>query len=77
MRRKWPPCVRLSHYGPMFVKLVVQVRLLPKPEQASALEATLHACNRAATHASAVAFAKGLKDRNGLQREVYAELKAN
>jgi len=61
----------------MFVKLVVQVRLLPKPEQASALEATLHACNRAATHASAVAFAKGLKDRNGLQREVYAELKAS
>jgi putative transposase len=58
------------------MKLVVQVKLLPTPEQASALEATLRACNRAATYASQVAFAKGIKDRNGLQREVYADLKA-
>ncbi|MBZ9639666.1 RNA-guided endonuclease TnpB family protein [Streptomyces sp. PSKA30] len=58
------------------MKLVVQVKLLPTPGQASALEATLRACNRAATHASAVAFAQGLKDRNGLQKEVYADLKA-
>ncbi|MFC8387375.1 transposase [Streptomyces sp. CB02400] len=58
------------------MKLVVQVKLLPTPEQVSALEATLRACNRAATYASGVAFAKGLKDRNGLQKEVYADLKA-
>lgn len=58
------------------MKLVVQVKLLPTPEQALALEATLRACNRAATYASQVAFAKHLKDRNGLQKEVYAELKA-
>ncbi|WP_211259751.1 RNA-guided endonuclease InsQ/TnpB family protein [Streptomyces violens] len=58
------------------MKLVVQVKLLPTPEQAAALEATLRACNRAATHASAVAFAKGLKDRNGLQKQVYGDLKA-
>jgi putative transposase len=58
------------------VKLVVQVKLQPTPEQASALEATLRACNRAATYASGVAFAKDLKDRNGLQKEVYADLKA-
>ncbi|MBA2808190.1 IS200/IS605 family element transposase accessory protein TnpB [Streptomyces sp. KM273126] len=58
------------------MKLVVRVKLLPTPGQASALEATLRACNRAATYASAVAFAKDLKDRNGLQKEVYAELKA-
>lgn len=58
------------------MKLVVQVKLLPTPEQASALEATLLACNRAAAHASQVAFAKDLKDRNGLQKEVYADLKA-
>lgn len=58
------------------MKLVVQVKLLPTPEQASALEATLRACNRAATHASAVAFATGLKERNGLQKAVYAHLKA-
>ncbi|MFJ9588527.1 RNA-guided endonuclease InsQ/TnpB family protein [Streptomyces acidicola] len=58
------------------MKLVVRVKLLPTPGQASALEATLRACNRAATYASAVAFVKDLKDRNGLQKEVYAELKA-
>ncbi|MFD8381683.1 IS200/IS605 family accessory protein TnpB-related protein [Streptomyces sp. NPDC059679] len=57
------------------MKLVAQVRLLPTPEEASALEATLRACNRAATCASQVAFAKDLKDRNGLQG-VYGELKA-
>ncbi|MFD3582042.1 transposase [Streptomyces sp. NPDC058683] len=58
------------------MRLVVQVKLLPTPGQASALEATLRACNRAATYASKVAVAKGLKDRNGLQREVYTDLKA-
>ncbi|MFC7895869.1 RNA-guided endonuclease InsQ/TnpB family protein [Streptomyces sp. NPDC057381] len=58
------------------MKLVVQVKLLPTSEQASALEATLRACNRAATYASRVAFGKKVKDRNGLQKEVYADLKA-
>ncbi|MFH9004777.1 RNA-guided endonuclease InsQ/TnpB family protein [Streptomyces afghaniensis] len=46
------------------MKLVVQVRLLPTPVQAAALEATLRACNEAATWVSQVAFA-------------YATLKAN
>ncbi|ARF59626.1 transposase [Streptomyces gilvosporeus] len=54
----------------------MHVKLLPTPVQASALEATLHVCNRAANHASGVAFAKELKDRNGLQKAVYADLKA-
>ncbi|WP_261386150.1 transposase [Streptomyces sp. BK340] len=58
------------------MKLVVQVKLLPTPAQASALEATLRNCNRAATYASHVAFTKKLKDRNGLQKAVYADLKA-
>lgn len=58
------------------VKLVVQVKLLPTPEQASTLDATLRACNRAATYASIVAFTKDLKDRNSLQKEVYSDLKA-
>lgn len=40
------------------VKLVVQVKLLPTPAQAAALEATLRACNEAATWASGVAFEK-------------------
>ncbi|WPB92394.1 hypothetical protein [Streptomyces malaysiensis] len=50
------------------MKLVVQVKLLPTPEQASALEATLRACNQAAAYVSAVAFANDLKDRNGCRR---------
>jgi hypothetical protein len=40
------------------VKLVVQIKLLPTPEQAPALEATLHAVNEAANRVSAVAFEK-------------------
>ncbi|MER6014802.1 RNA-guided endonuclease InsQ/TnpB family protein [Streptomyces bluensis] len=58
------------------MKVVVQVKLLPTPEEASALVATLRACNRAAGHASTVAFANDLKDRNGLQKAVYTDLKA-
>lgn len=58
------------------MKLVVQVKLLPTSEQASALEATLRACNRAATWASQVAHTRNLTDRNGLQKEVYADLKS-
>ncbi|MGW0825029.1 RNA-guided endonuclease InsQ/TnpB family protein [Streptomyces sp. NPDC002845] len=58
------------------MKLVVRVKLLPTPRQASALEATLRACNRAATYASQVAFARELKDRNALQKAVYTDLKA-
>ncbi|MGP4050340.1 hypothetical protein [Streptomyces sp. 2A115] len=44
--------------------------------QAAALEATLRACNRAAGHVSQVAFESGVKDRNGLQKLVYADIKA-
>ncbi|MER6994440.1 transposase [Streptomyces sp. NPDC000410] len=58
------------------MKLVVQVKLLPTPEQASALGATLRACNRAASHASRVAFEKRITSRNELQKDVYADLKA-
>jgi putative transposase len=58
------------------MKLVVQVKLLPSPEQAAALEATLRACNRAATHVATIAFDQGVKDRNGLQKLLYADVKA-
>jgi putative transposase len=37
------------------VKLVVQVKLLPTPEQASALQATLRACNAAASEVAVTA----------------------
>ncbi|WP_246886219.1 transposase [Streptomyces sp. GESEQ-4] len=67
-------CEVLPRFGA--VKLVVQVKLLPSPEQAAALEATLRACNRAADHVSRTAFQSGIKDRNGLQKLVYADIKA-
>lgn len=54
------------------MKLVVQVKLLPTPEQAAALSA----CNTAANEVSAVAFAQGVFARQKLQKLVYADLKA-
>lgn len=61
----------------MLVKVVVRVKLLPTPAQAEALEATLRACNRAADYVSQVAFTSGLRDRNGLQKAVYTNIKAS
>ncbi|MDX3616800.1 MULTISPECIES: RNA-guided endonuclease InsQ/TnpB family protein [Streptomyces] len=58
------------------MKLVVQVKLLPTPEQASVLEATLRVCNRAADHVSRTAFEQGLYGRNELQKLVYTDIKA-
>ncbi|MFD3536061.1 hypothetical protein [Streptomyces sp. NPDC058664] len=60
------------------MEIVAQVKLLPaSAHDADALAATLRACNRAANHASEVAFAKDLKRRNVLQDEVYYRLKAD
>ncbi|MFT9478933.1 transposase [Streptomyces sp. 11-1-2] len=58
------------------MKLVVQVKLLPTPVQAAALDATLRACNRAADQASRVAYETGVTSRNDLQKAVYTDLKA-
>ncbi|GAA4636140.1 hypothetical protein GCM10023196_084710 [Actinoallomurus vinaceus] len=58
------------------MKLVVQVKLLPTPEQAAALAATLPLCNAAANEVSALAFEKGVFARQKLQKLVYADLKA-
>ncbi|MCX4406719.1 MULTISPECIES: hypothetical protein [unclassified Streptomyces] len=58
------------------MKLTVQVRLLPTPLQAAALEATLHACNEAATWAGEVAFEKGAKRNFALREHVYGEIRA-
>ncbi|MFF5011852.1 RNA-guided endonuclease InsQ/TnpB family protein [Streptomyces sp. NPDC001165] len=57
------------------MKLVVQVKLLPTPVQAAALEATLHACNEAADWASEVAFDKDVKRNFALRDHTYAEIK--
>ncbi|MGW0864518.1 RNA-guided endonuclease InsQ/TnpB family protein [Streptomyces sp. NPDC002611] len=58
------------------MKLVVQVRLLPTPFQAAALEATLRACNEAATWASEVAFEKGVQRNFALREHTYGPIKA-
>ncbi|MGW7362934.1 RNA-guided endonuclease InsQ/TnpB family protein [Streptomyces sp. NPDC054841] len=58
------------------MKVVVQVKLLPSPEVAAALAATLPVCNRAADATSVVAYERGITSRNELQRLVYARLKA-
>ncbi|MFF2078002.1 RNA-guided endonuclease InsQ/TnpB family protein [Kitasatospora sp. NPDC058162] len=58
------------------MKIVVQVKLLPSPEQASALGATLRACNRAADAVSVAAFEGQVFSRNDLQKLVYGAVKA-
>jgi IS605 OrfB family transposase len=58
------------------VKLVVQVRLLPTPVQATALEATLRACNEAATWVSEVAFAYGEFKNFALRKLTYEQVKS-
>ncbi|MEV6245081.1 transposase [Streptomyces sp. NPDC051742] len=58
------------------MKLVVRVKLLPTPEQASALATTLRACNEAANWLSVRAFEGGRTSRASLQALWYAGLKA-
>ncbi|MFB6552589.1 RNA-guided endonuclease InsQ/TnpB family protein [Streptomyces sp. NPDC056405] len=58
------------------MKLVVQVRLLPTPVQAAALEATLSACNEAATWASEVAFEHREFKNFPLRKLTYAQVKS-
>ncbi|MEV6838534.1 transposase [Streptomyces sp. NPDC051133] len=58
------------------MKLVVRVKLLPTPQQASALEATLLICNEAANWLSTAAFARRVASRAGLQTLAYAQLRA-
>ncbi|MFF4485064.1 RNA-guided endonuclease InsQ/TnpB family protein [Streptomyces sp. NPDC001544] len=58
------------------MKLMVQVRLLPTPLQAAALEATLRACNEAAAWASEVAFERGVRRNFALREHTYGQIKA-
>ncbi|MFH8738399.1 RNA-guided endonuclease InsQ/TnpB family protein [Streptomyces sp. NPDC017964] len=58
------------------MKLVVRVKLLPTPVQAAALEATLHACNQAATWAAGVAFEENARRPLELRKHTYAEIRA-
>ncbi|MGW6143668.1 hypothetical protein [Streptomyces sp. NPDC055140] len=54
---------------------MVRVKLLPTPVQAAALEATLRACNEAATWAASVAFEKEARRVLELRKHTYAEIR--
>ncbi|MFD4763850.1 RNA-guided endonuclease TnpB family protein [Streptomyces sp. NPDC058439] len=60
----------------MVVKLVVRVKLLPTPLQVSVLEATLSACNEAATWAAQVAFDERVRKNLSLRKLTYREIKS-
>jgi hypothetical protein len=51
------------------------VKLLPTPQEASALEATLRACNQACGLISQAAHAGSVFDRNRLQKLVYRRVR--
>lgn len=57
------------------MKLVVRVKLLPTPVQAAALEATLRACNEAATWAAEVAFAENARRPLSLRKHAYLPIR--
>ncbi|GGN99046.1 hypothetical protein GCM10010112_92480 [Actinoplanes lobatus] len=57
------------------MKLVVQVKLLPTPVQASALEATLRACNTAASKVAATARTVGCYRNYDLRKHSYQAIK--
>nr|QVQ68790.1 hypothetical protein [uncultured bacterium] len=57
------------------MKIVAQVKLLPSPEQAAALECTLRTVNDAACWVSGVAFDRGVPREYELRKHTYAELK--
>ncbi|MGW6755849.1 hypothetical protein [Streptomyces sp. NPDC055817] len=57
------------------MKLTVQVKLLPTPAQAAALEATLHVGNEAATWVSQVTFEKDIKRNFALREHTYGQVK--
>ncbi|MGW6477545.1 RNA-guided endonuclease InsQ/TnpB family protein [Streptomyces sp. NPDC055059] len=57
------------------MKLTVQVKLLPTPVQAAALEETLYACNEAATWVSSVAFERDVMRNFALREHTYGQVK--
>ncbi|MER5540720.1 RNA-guided endonuclease TnpB family protein, partial [Streptomyces mirabilis] len=58
------------------MKLVVQVKLEPTPKQAAALQATLRACNEAATWVSEIAFERGEFKNFALRKHAYDAVKS-
>ena len=67
----WTKCYNCT------VKLTTQVKLLPTPAQAAALEPTLRACNAAASDVAAVAREVGVYRNYDLRKHVYGGIKAD
>ena len=59
------------------VNQVVQLKLVPSPQQATVLSATLDACNQAANQASEVAFTKQVHRNYALRKLTYGRLRAD
>lgn len=59
------------------MKLVVPVKLLPTPEQAAALQATVRACNSAASEVAVMARSVRCYRNYDLRRRTYQAIKAN
>ncbi|TDO46180.1 IS605 OrfB family transposase [Kribbella sp. VKM Ac-2527] len=70
-----PLAVTQSDVTIAFVKVVVQVKLIPDAAQAPALEATLRTVNDRANWVSGVAFERGVPREYELRKHTYAELK--
>ncbi|MHB1636192.1 hypothetical protein [Acidiferrobacter thiooxydans] len=58
------------------MKMTLQTRLLPAPDQVMALEATLRACNAAADWLAGEAFVRKTANKVLLQQLYYRELRA-
>lgn len=58
------------------MKLVAAIKLLPAPEQAACLSATLTRCNEAATWLAAAGFAGGTFGQYALHKAAYADLRS-
>ena len=57
------------------MKLTLQLQLVPTPEQHTALLATIHAFNAAASHAAQVGFAAGVFSQLAIHHRCYRELR--
>ncbi|MFI6577746.1 RNA-guided endonuclease InsQ/TnpB family protein [Nocardiopsis sp. NPDC050513] len=60
----------------MVSTIVVQLKLTPSPEQAAALEATLHTVNEQANRVSRIAHSEGAHRNYALRKLVYADVRA-
>ncbi|MFI6910249.1 hypothetical protein ACIBKY_54005 [Nonomuraea sp. NPDC050394] len=58
------------------MRLVVQVKLLPTPERAAALEATLRTASRAADLVAKIAFEQRCFRNHDLREHTYDQIKA-